>query len=94
MSLFSFSAYGNMVIPHVLYQVSNPEEVLQFISMETGCSVTMLLTSCLSLCMALVLTSYAMQHHSECNAVKDERSVALHNMLINHLSAEVDLFIC
>ena len=92
MSLFSFSSYGNMVIPHVLYQVSNAKEVLQFISTETGCSVTMLLTSCLSLCMTLVLTSYAVQHHSECNPVKDERSVGLHNMLMNHLSAEVELF--
>ena len=89
MSLFSFSAYGNMIIPHVLYQVSNAKEVLQFISVETGCSVTTLLTSCLPLCMTLVLTSYAIQHDSECGTVKDERSVALHNMLINHLSAEV-----
>ena len=78
-----------MVIPHILYQASNAKEVLQFISMETGCPVTMLLTSCLPLCMTLVLTSYAIQHD---RTVKDERSVALHNMLIDHLSAEVDLF--
>ena len=88
--LFLSSAYGSVVIPHILYQASNADELMQFISMETGCSVTVLLTSCLSLCMALVLESYAVQHHHSCNAVKDERSVALHNMLINHLSDEVD----
>ena len=79
-----------MVIPHVLYQASNANELVQFISVETGCSVAMLLTSCLSLCMTLVLTSYAVQHYHSCNTVKDERSIALHNMLTNLLSAEVD----
>ena len=80
-----------MVIPHVLYQVSNTKEVMQFVSVETGCSTSTLLTTCLPLCMTLVLTSYAIQHHSESSPVKDERSIALYNMLINHLSEEVNM---
>ena len=82
-----------MIIPHVLYQVSNTKEVMQFISMETGCSVTTLLTGCLPLCMTLVLTSYAVQHHSDPSPMKDERSIALYNMLINHLPEEVDIIL-
>lgn len=89
--MFHYSSYGTVVIPHVLYQVSNTKEVMEFISTESGCSVTTLLTSCLSLCMTLVLTSYALQHHSECSSVKDERSVALHNLLLNCLSEEVKM---
>ena len=81
-----------MMIPHVLYQVSNAKQVMQFISMETGCSMTTLLTSCLPLCMTLVLTSYAVQHGSGSSPVKDERSVALYNVLINHLPEEVYIF--
>ena len=80
-----------MIIPHVLYQVSNTKEVIQFISTETGCSVSTLLTACLPLCMTLVLTSYAVQHHSDSSPIKDERSIALYNMLIDHLSEEVDI---
>ena len=82
-----------MVVPHVLYQVSNTKEVMQFISMETCCSVSTLLTACLPLCMTLVLTSYAVQHHSDSSPTKDERSIALYNMLINHLPEEVDVIL-
>ena len=81
-----------MMIPHVLYQVSNAKQVMQFISMETGCSMTTLLTPCLPLCMTLVLTSYAVQHCSDSSPVKDERSVTLYNMLIDHLPVEVYIF--
>lgn len=81
-----------MVIPHILYQVSNAEQVIQFIATETGCSIATLLTSCLSLCMTLVLTSYAMQHHDRLGPLKDERSLGLYNMLKNHLSEEVEYF--
>lgn len=81
-----------MVIPHVLHQVSNADEAIQFIAKETGSSVTTLLTSCLPLCMMLVLTSNAIQQHSGCDTRKDERSVALHNMLMTHISEEVAIY--
>ena len=83
-----------MVIPHVLYHVTSAEETIQFISMTTNCPVTELLTNCLPLCMSLVLSSYAVQHHSGQGSRRDEHPVVLHNLLLIHLSEEVMCSVC
>jgi len=69
--------------------VTAAEETIQYISMTTGSPVTELLTNCLPLCMSLVLSSYAVQHHSGQGSRRDEHPVALHNLLLIHLSEEV-----
>jgi len=91
------SCYGDVIIPHVLYHATTAEETIQFISVTTGRPVTELLTNCLPLCMSLVLSSYAIQHHSGEGSKRDEHPVALHNLLLIHLSEEVMygcLYVC
>ena len=74
--------------------MTTAEETILYISMTTGSPVTELLTNCLPLCMSLVLSSYAVQHHSGQGSRRDEHPVALHNLLLIHLSEEVMVCVC